>query len=75
MNEAIQDREHLRKQIETKSLHELEKCLKTWQINIKNFKYNTRRKYGICYRESICREIRNFNFRISTTRRKPWYIS
>ena len=37
MNEAIQDREDLRKQIETKSLHELEKCLKTWQINIKSF--------------------------------------
>ena len=37
MSEAIQDRETLQKQIETKSLHELEKCLKTLQINIKNF--------------------------------------
>lgn len=37
MNEAIQDREDLRKQMENKSLHELEKCLKTWQIDIKTF--------------------------------------
>ena len=49
MNEAIQDREDLRKQIETKSLHELEKCLKTWQINIKSFNYNTRCECCICY--------------------------
>lgn len=37
MNEAIQDREHLRKQIETKSLHELEEMFENMANQYKEF--------------------------------------
>ena len=37
MNEAIQDREDLRKQIETKSLHELEKMFENMANQYKEF--------------------------------------
>ena len=37
MNEAIQDREDLRKQIETKSLHELEKMFENMANQYKDF--------------------------------------
>lgn len=37
MNEAIQDRENLRKQIETKSLYELEKLFENMANQYKDF--------------------------------------
>ncbi len=50
MNEAIQDREDLRKQIETKSLHELEKMFENMANQYKDFfNYNTRCECCICY--------------------------